>query len=229
MERRREQGSESPPSRQPHLAHLLVSPALPGHSSQPLSNRRARERTRGDGRCLEDWNGHGTASRAPPPPTCLTAASGHAAAGVSVRFLFASSACECVRFCAFAHQCRLLSVLCVGGKKESAYCLTVNAAGGTEMRCWGSVREEERGACGNRGGTMAKETIWKVLLLRLLISINQRCMAVLMTQLNLHVCVRARVCVCMRRATKGKKTKDKYIYMKLGGYLFVFCVAFVCF
>lgn len=144
MERRREQGSESPPSRQPHLAHLLVSPALPGHSSQPLSNRRARERTRGDGRCLEDWNGHGTASRAPPPPTCLTAASGHAAAGVSVRFLFASSACECVRFCAFAHQCRLLSVLCVGGKKESAYCLTVNAAGGTEMRCWGSVREEER-------------------------------------------------------------------------------------
>lgn len=191
MERRREQGSESPPSRQPHLAHLLVSPALPGHSSQPLSNRRARERTRGDGRCLEDWNGHGTASRAPPPPTCLTAASGHAAAGVSVRFLFASSACECVRFCAFAHQCRLLSVLCVGGKKESAYCLTINAAGGTEMRCWGSVREEEREREKEEVHVGTGEGQWQ------------------------------------RRLFE--RSSCKYIYMKLGGYLFVFCVAFVCF
>ncbi|KAK9517919.1 hypothetical protein VZT92_023251 [Zoarces viviparus] len=44
LEKRRDQGSESPPGRQPRLAHLLVSPALLGHSSQPLSNRRARER-----------------------------------------------------------------------------------------------------------------------------------------------------------------------------------------
>lgn len=43
LEKRRDQGSESPPGKQPRLAHLLVSPALPGHSSQPLSNRRARE------------------------------------------------------------------------------------------------------------------------------------------------------------------------------------------
>ncbi|KAK1904227.1 Structure-specific endonuclease subunit SLX4 [Dissostichus eleginoides] len=40
--KRRDQGAESPPGRQPLLAHLLVSPALPGHSSQPLSSRRAR-------------------------------------------------------------------------------------------------------------------------------------------------------------------------------------------
>lgn len=38
-----EEGSDSPPSQQTRLAHLLVSPALLGHSSQPLSNRRARE------------------------------------------------------------------------------------------------------------------------------------------------------------------------------------------
>lgn len=115
-----EEGARIRESSQP-AAPSSASPCVsrsPGSFQQPLSNRRAWERTRGDGRCLEDWNGHGTASRAPPPPTCLTAASGHAAAGVSVRFLFASSACECVRFCAFAHQCRLLSVLCVGGKKR---------------------------------------------------------------------------------------------------------------
>lgn len=64
------------------LAHLLASPALPGHSSQPLSNRRAGEagvRGRGWGgargregrRCLKDWSGHGTASRAPPPRMSL--------------------------------------------------------------------------------------------------------------------------------------------------------------
>ena len=42
------------PASSPRLAHLLVSPALLGHSSQPLSNRRARERVfGGDGRCLE--------------------------------------------------------------------------------------------------------------------------------------------------------------------------------
>lgn len=35
LAKRRDQGSESPPGRQPRLAHLLVSPALPGHSSQP--------------------------------------------------------------------------------------------------------------------------------------------------------------------------------------------------
>lgn len=40
MEKRRDQGSESPPSRQPHLVHFLVSSTYPGHSSQPLSNRR---------------------------------------------------------------------------------------------------------------------------------------------------------------------------------------------
>ncbi|KAM9356753.1 LOW QUALITY PROTEIN: uncharacterized protein ABDE67_004341 [Symphorus nematophorus] len=51
LEKRRDQGSESPPGKQPCLAHLLVSPALPGHSSQPLSNCRARERAfGGDGR-----------------------------------------------------------------------------------------------------------------------------------------------------------------------------------
>lgn len=33
------------------LAHLLASPALPGHSSQPLSNRRAGERAFGGGGC----------------------------------------------------------------------------------------------------------------------------------------------------------------------------------
>lgn len=53
-------------------------------------------------------------------------------------------------------------------------------------------------------------------------------------QSEMHGCVNdslepARVRVCVRRATKGKKTKDKYIYMKLGGSLFVFCVAFMCF
>ncbi|MED6249621.1 hypothetical protein ATANTOWER_017073 [Ataeniobius toweri] len=40
MEKRRDQGSDSPLCRQLHLVHLLVSPTYPGHSSQPLSNRR---------------------------------------------------------------------------------------------------------------------------------------------------------------------------------------------
>lgn len=42
--RRRDQGSESPPSEQPRLVHFPVSPTLRGHSSQPISNRRVRER-----------------------------------------------------------------------------------------------------------------------------------------------------------------------------------------
>lgn len=58
--------SESPPSRQPHLAHLLVSPALPGHSSQPLSNRRAGERMQGGWEVLRGlkrtWNGEQSTS-----------------------------------------------------------------------------------------------------------------------------------------------------------------------
>lgn len=37
----------SPPSRQVRLAQVRVSFALPGHSSQPLSDCRARERTFG--------------------------------------------------------------------------------------------------------------------------------------------------------------------------------------
>lgn len=49
MEKRRDQGSESPLSRQPHLAHLLVSPTYPGHSSQPLSNRRPGSEHSGGG------------------------------------------------------------------------------------------------------------------------------------------------------------------------------------
>lgn len=62
QEKRRDQGSDSPPGRQPLLAHLLVSPAHPGHSSQPLSNRRARERAfRGGWEVLRGlkrtWNG----------------------------------------------------------------------------------------------------------------------------------------------------------------------------
>lgn len=42
--KRRDQGSESPPSEQPLLVHFPVSPTLCGHSSQPISNRRVRER-----------------------------------------------------------------------------------------------------------------------------------------------------------------------------------------
>lgn len=42
--KRRDQGSESPPSEQPRLVHFPVSPAHRGHSSQPISNRRVRER-----------------------------------------------------------------------------------------------------------------------------------------------------------------------------------------
>lgn len=42
--KRRDQGSESPPSEQPRLVPFPVSPTLRGHSSQPISNRRVRER-----------------------------------------------------------------------------------------------------------------------------------------------------------------------------------------
>ncbi|KAK5864960.1 hypothetical protein PBY51_016159 [Eleginops maclovinus] len=53
MKKRRDQGAESPPGQQPRLAHLLVSPALPGHSSQPLqqpqSHRASVQGGRGGG------------------------------------------------------------------------------------------------------------------------------------------------------------------------------------
>lgn len=100
---------------------------------------------RGEGRCLEDWSGHGTASRA-PPPTCLTAANGHGTAEASVHLLHSPCACAwmsvCVRFGAIARQCWLHSVLCV----KTVSSRTVNAAGGSKMlRQWEGGRERERG------------------------------------------------------------------------------------
>lgn len=113
--KRRDQGSESPPSEQPR-----PSSAFPCVSHSPWSFQPAHQQPQsqgasiqGEGRCLEDWVGHGTVNRA-PPPTCLTAGSGPAAEAF-IYLMFPSCACVCVCVCVwFFSPCNyvLLPPLC---------------------------------------------------------------------------------------------------------------------
>lgn len=50
--KRRDQGSESPPSEQPRLVHFPVSPTLRGHSSQPISTAESGSERSGRGEVL---------------------------------------------------------------------------------------------------------------------------------------------------------------------------------
>ncbi len=111
LEKRRDQGSESPPGRQPRLAHLLVSPALPGHSSQPLSNRRARERAfRGGWEVLRGlkrtWNGKQNTSS-----SYMSDCSQWTCYSWSLRPPPVFSLCMCVSVCVCAFLCVCASVM----------------------------------------------------------------------------------------------------------------------
>ena len=110
--KRGDQGSESPPDlAAPSSASPCVSrsPRSFQPAPQQLQSQGASVRGGGDGKGLENWSGHGTASRAPPPPpTCLTAASGHATAGASARLPFSPCSIVWVCVCAFC-ACLLVS------------------------------------------------------------------------------------------------------------------------
>lgn len=144
--KRRDQGSESPPSEQPRLVHFPVSPPSPW-SFQPAHQQPQSQGAsiQGEGRCLEDRVGHGAVSSA-PPPTCLTAALPSATfcflpVHVCVWFFFFFLSFSC-------NYALLPSTLgCVWNPTHTSLLMPLVAP-----RCWSSERAKYRERQRERGG-----------------------------------------------------------------------------
>lgn len=141
-----------------------ASSAFPCVSHSPWSFQPAHQQPQsqgasiqGEGRCLEDWVGHGTVNRA-PPPTCLNAASGPAAEAF-ICLMFPSFACVCESVCVFflpliLQLCFAASTLCCVWDRCYPSLLMPLVA----PRCWDRERASERGVCGERRGMKAGES-----------------------------------------------------------------------
>lgn len=110
-----EEGSRS---RESLLAHLLVSPALPGHSSQPLSSRRARAFRGGGGEVLRGlrrtWSGEQSTSSSSYMSDCSQWTCYSGSLGPPPVF----SLCMRVMVCVFLCVCEsVLAPLCVQCEK----------------------------------------------------------------------------------------------------------------
>lgn len=132
--KRRDQGSESPPSEQPRLVHFPVSPTLRGHSSQPISNRRVRERAFGERggayrteSDMEQWAAHLLLHVSlQPVDLLLEPSSTFCFLPVHVRV------CVWVFFC-FSFPAIIFFCLHTLPRVKTLSSLTVNAAGGSKM------------------------------------------------------------------------------------------------